>query len=435
MCVHRPHHDVQQVALPSLSAVALKCSFQFIAVFNQRFPDLPRGWQTVHFVALLLATLTVCCMLTVAAFHRIAEPHKFTTQFVSRGGWTVSAGLLFLATAICLDIGVVTQLIYGSTAGAIAAAASTWTIFILAWFAYPIGHRIHYYGLANLHHNFGASGSGSSRSSGYGSGGGGGDGLQEVRTSSAGWRGPLAEPGHCTRQGSPDDTERDDEDEEDDEGNAGVDRRALPSVQQVAAPLMYPRIADATSEGRPSPGPGPVSAWGRLNAQQLDAPPRLGAPQSPIRLTTQRDGVSAANETTRSSERDGAIIMMTVSDTTGGAVGREEGPAHEKAAHADAAAVAVALIRGPPSDGTVAGSVTGGTREFPAAGEGSRGVERGPGFADAAQSTIMMMPLSLQLETKAVPAASAVSASSHPKAETYSAPAGASAAREGDSRG
>lgn len=134
-----------RMIMPGVQALI---GFLFIAVFNQRFTELPKGFQTLHIVALLLVALAAMCMLSVAAFHRVAEPHKFTREFVERGGAMVAAGLLLLATSVALDFVVVGRLVYGTTGAGIALGAPVFAAYMFFWFAYPIGHRLRHYGLA-----------------------------------------------------------------------------------------------------------------------------------------------------------------------------------------------------------------------------------------------------------------------------------------------
>lgn len=85
-----------RMVMPGLQALF---AFQLIAVFNQRFALLTSAFQTVHVVSLLLTALAAMCTLSVAAFHRIAEPHKITVQFVNRGGALVTMGMVSSAAA------------------------------------------------------------------------------------------------------------------------------------------------------------------------------------------------------------------------------------------------------------------------------------------------------------------------------------------------
>lgn len=298
-----------------MPSVHVHCSFQFIAVFNQRFTELPRRWQTVHYSSLLLATLTVCCMLSVAAFHRIAEPHKFTLEFVRRGGWTVSIGLLFLATAMCLDIGVVTQLIYGSTAGAIAAAASCWSIFILAWFAYPIGHRIHYYGLTNLHHNYGGNahaGTGCGSASGTGSVNGSGSGSGGLGATQHGSGGALSDtaPG-MERHGSPGQADDDADDYADgrEAGNSGG--TGSPAPAPATAPMASRSLTgqqqvrtQRVPQTRPSVAAAPAAPVTVVNSGHLLSAPAAGSVHLPGPIFT-AGSVPAAREQSQASRPTG----------------------------------------------------------------------------------------------------------------------------------
>jgi hypothetical protein len=128
--------------MPGLQALF---AFQLIAVFNQRFSLLLPAFQTLHVVSLLLTAIAAMFTLSVAAFHRIAEPHKITLAFVNRGGVLVTLGMVCLSVAISLDIMVVGSLVY-SAAAALALGLPVLCLYMLLWVAYPVGHRMRHHG-------------------------------------------------------------------------------------------------------------------------------------------------------------------------------------------------------------------------------------------------------------------------------------------------
>jgi hypothetical protein len=59
-----------RMVLPCLQALF---GFQLIAVFNDRFQNLVPLEQYLHVLALVLVALAAACIMTPAAYHRIAE--------------------------------------------------------------------------------------------------------------------------------------------------------------------------------------------------------------------------------------------------------------------------------------------------------------------------------------------------------------------------
>ena len=62
-----------RMVLPGIQALF---GFQMIAVFNQRFRELPGSLQIVHLAATGLVALAAGLVMTPAAYHRTAEPFK-----------------------------------------------------------------------------------------------------------------------------------------------------------------------------------------------------------------------------------------------------------------------------------------------------------------------------------------------------------------------
>src|SRR5215203_2442827 len=83
-----------RMVLPGVQALF---GFQLVAVFNQRFTDLPFGNQLLHLAAVAISAALV---MTPAAFHREVEPHSVSERMLD-----VSTRLL-LASMVCLALGI-----------------------------------------------------------------------------------------------------------------------------------------------------------------------------------------------------------------------------------------------------------------------------------------------------------------------------------------
>ena len=71
--------DEARMVLPGIQAFF---GFQLIAVFNSRFQDLTHMEQLLHFIALLMLSLSIALIMTPAAYHRIAERGMVSRHFV-----------------------------------------------------------------------------------------------------------------------------------------------------------------------------------------------------------------------------------------------------------------------------------------------------------------------------------------------------------------
>src|ERR1700674_1041889 len=68
-----------RMVLPGIQALF---GFQLIAVFNERFRQLPTPEQAMHFAAILLIALAIALIMTPAAYHRQVEPGSVSAFFV-----------------------------------------------------------------------------------------------------------------------------------------------------------------------------------------------------------------------------------------------------------------------------------------------------------------------------------------------------------------
>ena len=60
-----------RMVLPGIQALF---GFQLIAVFNERFKQLPDDEQRLHFAAIILIAVAIAVIMTPAAYHRQVEP-------------------------------------------------------------------------------------------------------------------------------------------------------------------------------------------------------------------------------------------------------------------------------------------------------------------------------------------------------------------------
>lgn len=133
-----------RMVLPGIQALF---GFQTVAVFNQRFADLPFGVQVCHMVALALVVIAIALVMMPAAYHRLATPDKVTLHTVKVCSRAICYALAPLAAGLSLDMFVVLYLVTSHVAFGIASAAASFALLIGLWFLYPLHRRrVHGYG-------------------------------------------------------------------------------------------------------------------------------------------------------------------------------------------------------------------------------------------------------------------------------------------------
>lgn len=127
-----------RMVLPGIQALF---GFQTIAVFNQRFDDLPAAVQAVHLLALATVVIAIALIMTPAAWHRIVSPQRVSESIVKLSSRMICAALLPLAIGLALDMFVVCYMVSGSVAAGAAASLASLALLLTLWFALPLRER------------------------------------------------------------------------------------------------------------------------------------------------------------------------------------------------------------------------------------------------------------------------------------------------------
>src|SRR4051812_43375808 len=130
------NHIEQEVRmiLPGIQALF---GFQLVAVFNQKFSELPAIEQKIHLVALFCSALAMGCALIPPAYHRIAEPNEVSGRFCWIGSRCLSAALFPLAVGMSLDLSLITDIITHSNPTAWTVGIAAFLLYISSWFIFP----------------------------------------------------------------------------------------------------------------------------------------------------------------------------------------------------------------------------------------------------------------------------------------------------------
>ena len=127
-----------RMVLPGIQALF---GFQTVAVFNQRFDDLPAAVQAVHLLALATVVIAIALIMTPAAWHRIVSPQRGSESIVKLSSRMICAALLPLAIGLALDMFVVCYVVSGSVAAGTAAAVLSLALLLTLWFVLPLRER------------------------------------------------------------------------------------------------------------------------------------------------------------------------------------------------------------------------------------------------------------------------------------------------------
>jgi hypothetical protein len=124
-----------RMVLPGMQALF---GFQTIAVFNQRFQDLPASGAAAHLLSLVLVAVAIALNMTPAAYHRIAEPGHVSRRMIARSSMCICASMLTLMIGLGLEMFVVFRLATGQQTLSLAVAVLIFLVTGVAWFAFPL---------------------------------------------------------------------------------------------------------------------------------------------------------------------------------------------------------------------------------------------------------------------------------------------------------
>lgn len=127
-----------RMVIPGVQALF---GFQTMAVFNQRFGELPSSGVAAYMLGLGLLALSIALLMAPAAYHRIAERGQVSRRMIDLSSRFLSLGMIPLMLGLALDIYVVClAALDDARTGAVAATVAL-VLFAVFWFAYPLAKR------------------------------------------------------------------------------------------------------------------------------------------------------------------------------------------------------------------------------------------------------------------------------------------------------
>src|SRR5947209_15828517 len=128
-----------RMVLPGIQALF---GFQLIAVFNQRFPQMPAGQQLLHYVALLLVAVAIGLIMAPAAYHRIVEQHSVSRFFIQLASVMIAVSMLPLLTAISFEIYILGHLVLDNDQASFWIAIAVAVFLATLWYVFPFVARL-----------------------------------------------------------------------------------------------------------------------------------------------------------------------------------------------------------------------------------------------------------------------------------------------------
>ncbi|WP_410637357.1 DUF6328 family protein [Amycolatopsis sp. lyj-346] len=122
------------------AGVQILFGFLLSVVFTDRFHDASGFEKSLHLTAVLLAVAATALLTAPAAWHRLLFRTGSRERILTVGNRFVLVGLVCLALAITVTVGLIAKVVYGPISMIIFAVLSA-VIFGVLWFVMPI--RMH----------------------------------------------------------------------------------------------------------------------------------------------------------------------------------------------------------------------------------------------------------------------------------------------------
>src|SRR3954469_6370206 len=126
-----------RVIIPGLQALF---GFQTIAVFNDRFDQLPEYVKDCHLLGLSMIIIAIALVMTPAAYYR-AVNCKMTHEATSMCGGLIRGALVPLSIGLSLDMFTVVYVTTSTLWISIGAAIATFLVLAGLWFVLPVRAR------------------------------------------------------------------------------------------------------------------------------------------------------------------------------------------------------------------------------------------------------------------------------------------------------
>ena len=127
-----------RMVIPGVQALF---GFQTMAVFNNRFEDLPTSGVVAYLAGLALLAVAIALLMAPAACHRMSERGQVSRSLIDLSSRLITWGMLPLMLGLSLDIFVVVLATMDDTRQAVIGGIAALLVFTAFWFALPAVRR------------------------------------------------------------------------------------------------------------------------------------------------------------------------------------------------------------------------------------------------------------------------------------------------------
>jgi uncharacterized membrane protein len=127
-----------RMVIPGIQALF---GFQTMAVFNNRFEQLPYSGIIAYLIGLGLLAWAIALLMAPAAYHRLAERGQVSKKMINLSSRLITAGMVPLMLGLAIDIYVVMLAALEDEKISLYCGALALCIFSLLWFIFPIKMR------------------------------------------------------------------------------------------------------------------------------------------------------------------------------------------------------------------------------------------------------------------------------------------------------
>jgi len=137
-----------RMILPGIQALF---GFQMVAVFNQRFVELPSIGTHAHLIAVVLIALAIALIMAPASYHRLAEPGQSSRRLISITSGLICAAMIPLMLGLTFDLFVVFLLVTKNDRVSAIIASTVLVVIFSLWFVLPLYVRNKRMNIKNFH--------------------------------------------------------------------------------------------------------------------------------------------------------------------------------------------------------------------------------------------------------------------------------------------
>ena len=127
-----------RVALPGVQVLF---AFLLTVPFAQGFTKVTPFQEKVYFAVLLLTAISAALLISPSAYHRMVFRTQQKDHLIFTANKLMIAGLAFLALAMTGAVMLITDVLFGTAATVITAAAAL-SLFVVFWWLLPLRRRV-----------------------------------------------------------------------------------------------------------------------------------------------------------------------------------------------------------------------------------------------------------------------------------------------------